>query len=69
MTPVTRMALICRWQTPNAPTRAALPSIIIQTREHDIDKFCIPENFIQISKSLIRFDNFSFLITYSWMIV
>lgn len=42
MTPVTNIALICFWQTPNAPTSAALPRIIRHTRAHDIDKFCIP---------------------------
>lgn len=43
ITPVTRTALIWCWQTPNAPTKAALPSIMRHTRAQDIDKFCIPE--------------------------
>lgn len=43
MTPVMSIALICRWHTPNAPTKAALPNIIKHTSEHEIDKFCIPE--------------------------
>lgn len=43
ITPVISIALICLWHTPNAPTKAALPNIIKQTSEQDIDKFCIPE--------------------------
>ena len=42
MTPVTKTALIWCWNTPKAPTRAALPKTIRQTRAQDIDKFCIP---------------------------
>lgn len=46
MTPVTNTALICRWHTPKAPTKAALPSMIRHTNEHEIDKFCIPGCFV-----------------------
>lgn len=42
MTPVTSIALICRWHIPNAPSNAALPNIIKQTNEHEIDRLCIP---------------------------
>lgn len=42
MKPVTNTALICRWHTPKAPIKAALPSMIRHTNEHEIDKFCIP---------------------------
>lgn len=43
ITPVTKTALIWCWKTPKAPTRAALPSMIKQTKAQDIDRFCIPE--------------------------
>lgn len=42
ITPVTKIALICRWKTPKAPSSAALPKIIKHTSEQDIDRFCIP---------------------------
>lgn len=42
ITPVTKIALICRWQTPKAPINAADPKIIKHTRAHEMDKFCIP---------------------------
>lgn len=43
ITPVTKTALICRWQIPKAPISAADPNIIKQTSAQDIDKFCIPD--------------------------
>lgn len=42
ITPVTKIALICRWKIPKAPSSAALPNMIKQTSEQDIERFCIP---------------------------
>lgn len=54
MTPVTKTALIWCWNTPKAPTRAALPKTMRQTRAQEIDKFCIPVGK-RICHSLIVF--------------
>lgn len=54
MTPVTRIALICRWHIPNDPNRAAEPKMIKHTNEHDIDKLCIPKIHIEFQMNYKR---------------
>lgn len=70
ITPVTKIALIWRWHTPNAPINAADPNIMRQTKAHEIDRFCIPcynENFPKRDTLII--ENLTFWATsYEWYI-